>query len=89
VSTKGTRQNGSASLENWRQSLFDNLLRGVRLQSSVYFRPELQAPWGIGMAKDCAIFHIVDQGSVEKLSPAPLALSPFPASPSLRLPESP
>ena len=61
----GSGSNGDSSVPTaapWRGPLFDDLLRGIRLQSSVYFRPELQAPWGIGMAKDCAVFHIVDQG---------------------------
>src|SRR5215471_6981161 len=60
-----TNGDGSATLGAgaWRKALFDDLLRGIRLRSSVYFRPELQAPWGIEMAKDCAIFHIVDHGA--------------------------
>ena len=59
-----TNGDGSATLGAgaWRKALFDDLLRGIRLRSSVYFRPELQAPWGIEMARDCAIFHIVDHG---------------------------
>ena len=46
-----------------RRMLFDDMLHGIRMRSSVYFRPELKAPWGIEMAKDCAIFHIVDHGA--------------------------
>ncbi len=46
-----------------RKTIFDDVLRGIRMRSSVYFRPELQAPWGIEMARDCAIFHIVDHGA--------------------------
>lgn len=46
-----------------KKTIFDDVLRGVRMRSSVYFRPELQAPWGIEMARDCAIFHIVDHGA--------------------------
>lgn len=48
--------------EPWRKDLFDDLLRGIRLESSVYFRPEFRAPWGVSMARDCAVFHIVDCG---------------------------
>ena len=48
---------------SWRKTIFDDMLRGIRMRSSVYFRPELEAPWGIEMAKDCAIFHIIDHGS--------------------------
>ena len=51
------------SAESWRKSLFDDLLRGIRLQSSIYFRTEFRAPWGIAVAKDCAVFHIVEQGA--------------------------
>ena len=51
------------AVADWRKPLFDDLLRGIRLQSSVYFRPEFRAPWGISVARDCAVFHIVDQGT--------------------------
>jgi AraC-like DNA-binding protein len=54
---------GSPPAESWRKSLFDDLLRGIRLQSSIYFRTEFQAPWGIAVAKDCAVFHIVEHGA--------------------------
>ena len=56
---EGSRPAGAA----WRKSLFDDLLRGIRLRTSIFFRPELQAPWGIEMARECAIFHIVDYGA--------------------------
>ena len=46
----------------WRRKLFDDLLRGVRLQSSVHFHPAFRAPWGIRVARDCGVFHVVDQG---------------------------
>jgi AraC-like DNA-binding protein len=46
-----------------RTSLFDDLLRGIRIRSSLYFRPEFRAPWGISVARDCAVFHVVDRGS--------------------------
>jgi len=48
---------------SWGQTIFDDMLRGIRVRSSVYFRPELRAPWGIEMANDCAIFHVVDHGA--------------------------
>src|SRR5215470_18069432 len=50
-------------VDSWRQPLFVELLRGIRLRSTVYFRPELRAPWGIGIANRGSIFHIVVQGS--------------------------
>ena len=31
------------AVDSWRKPLFDNLLRGIRLRSSVYFRPEFRA----------------------------------------------
>jgi AraC-like DNA-binding protein/mannose-6-phosphate isomerase-like protein (cupin superfamily) len=59
------RSRGSARphADSWRKSLFDNVLRGIRLRSSIYFRPEFRGPWGIRVARDCAVFHIVEQGS--------------------------
>src|SRR5262245_61156252 len=38
------------------------LLRGIRLQSSVYFRPEFRAPWGIRIAARSTTFHIISSG---------------------------
>ncbi|HWW83363.1 MAG TPA: AraC family transcriptional regulator [Vicinamibacterales bacterium] len=49
--------------EPWRNALFDSLLRGIRIQSTVFFRPEFRAPWGVNIARDCGVFHIVHQGS--------------------------
>jgi AraC-like DNA-binding protein len=48
--------------DSWRKLLFDDLLRGVRLRSSVYFRPEFGAPWGIRIADHGTAFHIVSYG---------------------------
>ena len=50
-------------IDSWRQPLFAELLRGIRLRSTVYFRPELRAPWGISIANRGTIFHIVVRGS--------------------------
>ena len=61
ANTYGDESNLAAAA--WRKSLFDDLLRGIRMRSSIYFRPDLYAPWGIAMAGDCAIFHIVDHGA--------------------------
>ena len=52
----------TTAVDAWRKPLFDEVLRGIRLHSSVYFRPEFRAPWGVSIARDCAVFHIVDQG---------------------------
>jgi AraC-like DNA-binding protein len=48
---------------SWRKPLFDDLLRGIRLQSSVYFRPEFGAPWGIRIADHGTTFHFVSYGN--------------------------
>jgi hypothetical protein len=53
AATKRRAEAGRPPAESWRKSLFDDLLRGIRLQSSIYFRTEFQAPWGIAVAKDC------------------------------------
>jgi AraC-like DNA-binding protein len=78
---KAIPEDNTPSAGSWRKSLFDDLLRGIRLQSSVYFRPEFQAPWGIGVAKDCAVFHIVDHGTcwlqVTGMAPVLLAEGDF------------
>jgi len=47
----------------YRKLLFDQVLRGIRLRSSVYFRPQFRAPWGISVSRHCAVFHIVMKGS--------------------------
>ena len=48
--------------DSWRQNLFTDLLRSIRLRSSVYFRPELRAPWGFRIADQGTTFHIVVRG---------------------------
>ena len=51
-----------ASPLDWREKLFANLLQSVHLRSSVYFRPELGAPWGFRVADHGTAFHIVAEG---------------------------
>jgi len=53
----------TSTVDSWRRPLFDDLLRGIRLQSNVYFRPEFRAPWGVSIERDCAVFHIVAHGT--------------------------
>jgi AraC-like DNA-binding protein len=48
---------------SWRQTLIADLLQSIRLRSSVYFRPELAAPWGCSMAGRGTAFHIVASGT--------------------------
>ena len=47
---------------DWRKELFADLLQSVHLRSSVYFRPELGAPWGFSLADHGTAFHIVASG---------------------------
>ncbi len=50
------------SPSDWRGKLFADLLQSVHLRSSVYFRPELGAPWGFSLADHGTAFHIVADG---------------------------
>ena len=45
------------------KTVFENLLRGVRLQSSIFFRPEFGAPWGVNISGHGTVFHIVAGGT--------------------------
>lgn len=45
-----------------RDRLFADVLRGVHLRSSVYFRAEFRAPWGVSIADHGTVFHIVERG---------------------------
>jgi AraC-like DNA-binding protein len=47
---------------SWRKDLLSELLRSIRLRKSVYFRPELRAPWGISLGNHGTVFHIVTSG---------------------------
>jgi len=47
---------------DWREKLFADLLQSVRLRSTLYFRPELGAPWGFSLADHGTAFHIVADG---------------------------
>lgn len=54
---------GTSSIDSWRKPLFDDILRGIRLQSCVYSRSEIRAPWGVSIGKGCTFFHIVEHGA--------------------------
>jgi AraC-like DNA-binding protein len=47
----------------WQKPLLDDFLRRIRLRTCVCFRSEFRSPWGIRIARRCAIFHIVKRGS--------------------------
>lgn len=51
-------------IENEHQSrILDDVLYGLRLQGSVFCRPECVAPWGVSIpAGDVAFFHIITGG---------------------------
>ena len=46
----------------WREPLLDNLLRSIRLRSSIYIRPEFRAPWAFSLGDSGTAFHIVASG---------------------------
>jgi len=46
-----------------RHPVFADLLRGIHLRNSFYYRPELRAPWGFSVADHGTAFHIVACGS--------------------------
>ena len=50
------------SPSDWREKLVADLLQSVHLRSSVYFRPELGAPWGFSLSDHGTAFHIVAEG---------------------------
>jgi AraC-like DNA-binding protein len=45
-----------------RGLLFADLLRSIRVRSSVFARPQLRAPWGFRLVDEGAAFHIVTRG---------------------------
>ena len=53
----------ATSPADWRGKLFADLLQSVHVRSSVYFRPELGAPWAFSVADRGTTFHIVADGS--------------------------
>jgi AraC-like DNA-binding protein len=51
-----------ANIDSW-PPLLDDFLRAIRFRSGLYFRPEFRAPWGISVARNCVVFHVVDHGN--------------------------
>jgi AraC-like DNA-binding protein len=63
---ESSRENGTpghTTVPSWRQTLFADILKGVRLRSSIYFRPEFGAPWGVSIADHGPVFHIIATGT--------------------------
>jgi len=52
-----------AAPDSWREALFAELLRSIRLRRSFYFLPELHAPWGFSITRKGTVFHIVVRGT--------------------------
>ena len=50
-------------MPSWRETLFADVLSGVRLRSSIYFRPEFGAPWGVSIADHGPVFHVIATGT--------------------------
>jgi AraC-like DNA-binding protein len=53
----------NADIDSWRKPLLDEVLGRIRLRAGEYYRPEFRAPWGIGVERSCAVFHIVNRGT--------------------------
>jgi len=52
----------SAVSVSWRDKLVADLIQSVRLGSTIYFCPELGAPWGFSIVEHGCIFHIIVKG---------------------------
>lgn len=50
------------SADIWREDLLSDLLRSIRVRSSVYYRPHFRAPWGVRVVGPGASFHAVLSG---------------------------
>ena len=53
----------ATTVPSWREALFADVLSGVRLRSSIYFRPEFGAPWGVSIADHGPVFHVIATGT--------------------------
>ena len=51
------------TVPSWRETLFADVLSGVRLRSSIYFTPEFGAPWGVSIADRGPVFHVIATGT--------------------------
>ena len=52
-----------SAADSARKRVYSDLLRGIRVESSVAFWPEFRAPWGVSVERDWAVFHIVEEGA--------------------------
>src|SRR5215467_6807472 len=67
-STSDVGTTAQAAADSWREALFGDILSGVRLRSSIYFRPEFGAPWGVSIADHGPVFHVIATGTCWLLS---------------------
>jgi len=51
-----------STADSWRGPLLDDVLRGVRIRSSLLFRLEFTAPWGVSIADRGTAFYVVAHG---------------------------
>src|SRR5262249_31014416 len=54
-----------ADIDSWRRPLFDDVIRRIRVRSGEYYRPEFGASWGVSVSRNCALFHVVRQGTCQ------------------------
>jgi AraC-like DNA-binding protein len=54
---------GKHASDHWRNGLFADLLRSIRLGSADFFSVELDAPWGFSLSARGAAFHIIARGT--------------------------
>src|SRR5215831_17761354 len=52
-------------VDSGRRPLFDDVIRRIRVRSGEYYRPEFQAPWGVSVSRNCALFHVVRRGNCQ------------------------
>lgn len=74
-----SRTDESPVADSRRETLYSAILRGARLRSSIYFRPEFAAPWAVSIADRGTVFHIVAMGACwlrAKSLNQPVKLSP-------------
>jgi AraC family transcriptional regulator, alkane utilization regulator len=64
--SRTTRSTPATAAVRWQagDDVLTSLLRSLRLQSSVFCRAELKAPWGLALdPQEYAHFHVVEEGS--------------------------
>jgi AraC-like DNA-binding protein len=52
-------------IHSWRERLFDDVMRRIRVRSGEYYRSEFRAPWGVRVSRNCPLFHVVRRGKCQ------------------------